>query len=92
MQNMGNSSSRFVLVTSLDPLGEQFEELLASRTARSSSPEISHNKPLTHDTLLIAPLTTYVMTSTHTLPKKIQHKVEEMGGEICPNVIYLGED
>jgi hypothetical protein len=57
----------------------QFEDLLVSRTARSSSPEISHIKPLTHDALLIAPLTTDVITGILSLPEKIQRKVEEMG-------------
>jgi hypothetical protein len=28
----------------------------------------------------------------HSLPEKIQRKVEETGGEICPNLMYLGED
>ena len=69
----------------------QFEDLLASRTARSSPPEISHTKLLTQP-LLKAPLTTYIMTGIHSLPEKVQRKIEETGGEICPNVMYLGED
>jgi len=44
-----------------------------------------------HRTTLIAPLTTYIMTGVHSLPEKIQRKVEETGGEICPNLMYLGE-
>lgn len=31
------------------------------------------------------------MTGTHTLPERIQRKVEETGGEVCPNLMYLGE-
>jgi len=31
------------------------------------------------------------MTGVHPLPEKIQRKVEETGGEICPNLMYLGE-
>ena len=43
------------------------------------------------ETPLIAPLAIYIMTGMHTLPEKIQRKVEETGGEICPNIMYLGE-
>jgi len=31
------------------------------------------------------------MTGMQSLPEKIQRKVEETGGEICPNLMYLGE-
>ena len=30
------------------------------------------------------------MTGTQSLPEKIQRKIEETGGEICPNLMYLG--
>ena len=30
------------------------------------------------------------MTGMQSLPEKVQRKVEETGGEICPNVMYLG--
>ena len=52
--------------------------------------QVSDTQPLTYETRLIAPLTTYIMTGMQSVPEKIQRKIEETGGEICPNLMYLG--
>jgi hypothetical protein len=35
-------------------------------------------------------MTTYVTQGEYKLPPKVLAKVAETGGEICPNVIYIG--
>jgi hypothetical protein len=35
-------------------------------------------------------MTTYLTQGMHELPPKVLARVAETGGEICPNVIFLG--
>lgn len=36
------------------------------------------------------PLTTYITCGEHALPSRVQQKVSQTGGEVCPNLFYIG--
>ncbi|CAE6412247.1 unnamed protein product [Rhizoctonia solani] len=90
----GSIASLFEKVSAIDKKHGKFSVLLCTGDFFSGpvSPEGTPDEvSLLLDGKITVPMTTYVTQGEHKLPPRVLAKVVETGGEICPNVIYLGK-
>ncbi|KAF8743505.1 Zinc knuckle, partial [Rhizoctonia solani] len=90
----GSVSSLFEKVSAIDKKHGKFSVLLCTGDF-FSGPVSLEGAPdevsLLLDGKITVPMTTYITQGEYKLPPKVLAKVAETGGEICPNVIYLGK-
>ncbi|CAE6395711.1 unnamed protein product [Rhizoctonia solani] len=90
----GSIASLFEKVSAIDKKHGKFSVLLCTGDFFSGpvSPEGTPDEvSLLLDGKITVPMTTYVTQGEYKLPPKVLAKVAETGGEICPNVIYIGK-
>ncbi|QRW02143.1 Zinc finger, CCHC-type [Ceratobasidium sp. AG-Ba] len=90
----GSLVSLFEKVSAIDKKHGKFSVLLCTgdffggtATPTGSPDEVA----LLLDGKIAVPMTTYVTQGMHELPPRVVERVAETGGEICPNVIFLGK-
>ncbi|EUC66375.1 nucleus protein [Rhizoctonia solani AG-3 Rhs1AP] len=91
---LGSITSLFEKVSAIDKKHGKFSVLLCTGDffGGPSPPEGAPDEvTLLLDGKITAPMTTYITQGKHELPPKVLAKVAETGGEICPNVIFLGK-
>ncbi|QRW16418.1 nucleolus protein [Rhizoctonia solani] len=90
----GSITSLFEKVSAIDKKHGKFSVLLCTGDF-FSGPVSLEGAPdevsLLLDGKITVPMTTYITQGEYKLPPKVLAKVAETGGEICPNVIYLGK-
>ncbi|CAE6473266.1 unnamed protein product [Rhizoctonia solani] len=90
----GSITSLFEKVSAIDKKHGKFSVLLCTGDffGGPTSPEGGPDEvALLLDGKIAAPMTTYITQGKNELPLRVLEKVAETGGEICPNVIFLGK-
>ncbi|KAG8743990.1 hypothetical protein FRC10_011064 [Ceratobasidium sp. 414] len=90
----GSIVSLFEKVSAIDKKHGKFSVLLCTGDFFRGSTQLTDGPDevaLLLDGKITAPMTTYVTQGMHELPPRVIARVSETGGEICPNVIFLGK-
>ncbi|KAG9103133.1 hypothetical protein FRC06_000128 [Ceratobasidium sp. 370] len=90
----GSIVSLFDKVSAIDKKHGKFSVLLCTGDFfRGSAPPTDgpDEVALLLDGKVTVPMTTYITQGMHELPPRVIARVSETGGEICPNLIFLGK-